>query len=61
MAYHSTLTMSVYHECKNCTVGNNIEAKYLVEGKPQGAALCKACEQLQSQNKCSWGTPTPAR
>ncbi|MBU0611007.1 MAG: hypothetical protein KKI08_24210 [Armatimonadetes bacterium] len=61
MAYHSKLDTSIYHECKNCTVGNNIEKANLKEGKPAGASKCKVCATLQSEKKCTWGTPTPAQ
>lgn len=61
MAYHSTKNTGVYHECKNCTEGNNIEKPYLKEGKPDGAKLCATCSGLQRDNKCTWGTPTPAK
>ena len=61
MAYHSTMSPGVYHECKNCTVGNNIERQYLREGKPGAATLCQQCDDKQKNKSCTWGTPTPAR
>lgn len=61
MAYYSRLRPTVYHVCKNCTVGNNIEAQNLREGKPEGARLCESCAELQKDGKCILGTPTPAR
>jgi len=61
MAYHSTKSEGIYHECRNCDVGNNIEKKYLKEGKPAGAVLCKRCRELKDQGKCVPGTPIPAR
>jgi hypothetical protein len=50
----------IYHVCQNCNVGNNIEAKYLVAGKPPGAKLCQNCARLRKKGKCIRGIPTPA-
>ena len=61
MAYHSKEVLDIYHECKNCTVGNNIEPENLVPGKPPGARLCKPCKKLQEARDCEPGIPTPAR
>jgi len=63
MAYYSTQKRrpEVYHVCKNCTRGNNIEKRYLAEGKPRGVRLCKICVRLQRGRKCRAGTPIPAR
>jgi len=63
MAYYSTEKdpPEVYHVCRNCTKGNNIEKRYLAEGKPPGARLCEDCARLQRQGQCIPGTPTPAR
>lgn len=61
MAYHSMLDRGTYHECKNCTKGNNIEARYLKEGKPDGAKLCDECAKKKADGSCKFGTPTPAR
>lgn len=61
MAYYSKLDPSVYHMCRNCTKGNNIEAENLVEGQPPGAKLCDECEDKQRRGECVPGTPTPAR
>jgi hypothetical protein len=61
MAYYSKLNPEIYHICKNCTVGNNIEKHNLVEGQPPGARLCKNCADMTSQNRCIHGTPIPAK
>jgi len=61
MAYYSKLDTTVYHTCRNCTVGNNIESHNLANGQPAGARLCRDCQQLQSDGNCTPGTPTPAR
>lgn len=61
MAYYSKLDSSIYHTCKNCTVGNNIEKANLREGQPAGARLCRTCSDLRSQGNCKPGTPTPAK
>lgn len=60
MAYYSALEPEKYHVCKNCTTGNNIEARNLREGKPEGARLCKDCAELQSKGECIPGMPKPA-
>jgi hypothetical protein len=61
MAYYSKESPSVYHVCRNCHVGNNIERENLKQGTPPGAKLCDECERLQREGKCNYGTPTPAR
>jgi hypothetical protein len=61
MAYHTTKDPKIYHACKNCTVGNNIEKENLAQGIPSGARLCKECQDLQANNRCIPGTPSPAR
>lgn len=60
MAYYSKAKPDVYHECRNCTVGNNIEKDNLTTGNPGGAILCKECADLQRQGKCKSGTPIAA-
>ncbi len=52
-----------YHWCRNCTVGNNIEAYNLQSGAtaPAGRSGCKTCGDLQRSNSCTAGVPTPAR
>ena len=61
MAYYSRLETEVYHICKNCHVGNNIEAENLVEGQPAGSRLCKECADLRDSSNCTYGTPTPSK
>jgi hypothetical protein len=51
----------IYHVCRNCYVGNNIEAKYLAAGKPKGAKLCRNCARLRSKGKCVPGIMIPAK
>ncbi len=71
MAYYSKLVGKIYHECRNCTVGKNIEAENLATGKPppfkerdgkiKDPRLCKVCRGLYDNNKCSPGVPIPAK
>ena len=61
MAYYSKEQPEIYHVCKNCHVGNNIEAENLREGQPAGARLCNTCDDLRSKGDCTPGTPAPAR
>lgn len=61
MAYYKQAQPEIYHVCKNCHVGNNIEARNLREGQPPGARLCEVCDALRRDNNCTPGTPTPAR
>jgi len=61
MAYFSGLRPEIYHVCKNCHVGNNIEPRNLREGQPRQAKLCETCAELQSEGKCVLGIPVPAR
>jgi len=61
MAYYSQAQPQIYHVCKNCHVGNNIEARNLREGQPEGARLCETCAKLHNEGQCVPGTPTPAR
>ncbi len=64
MAYYTSKIRkdrAVYHVCKSCTVGNNIEKEYLVVGVPTGARLCEVCRELQLKRRCAPGVPTPAR
>lgn len=60
MAYYTKKDLTIYHQCKNCTVGNNIEKTNLVQGQPPGARLCKECQDLQTKGRCTPGTPSPA-
>lgn len=59
-AYYTKKDPSIYHVCKNCKEGNNIEKGKLVPGRAPGAKLCKRCADLQREGECAPGTPTPA-
>ncbi len=61
MAYYTKKDPTIYHVCKNCYVGNNIERENLARGIPPGASLCQVCARLHRQRDCEAGTPTPAR
>lgn len=61
MAYYTRKDPTIYHVCKNCYVGNNIERENLVQGTPPGARLCEICARLQRERNCTPGKPTPAR
>ena len=62
MPYWSSAKTGVYHTCKNCTVGNNIESHNLRQGTPPpGAVQCQTCKDLEHQRNCAPGVPTPAR
>ena len=61
MAYYSKKEPLVYHLCRNCHAGNNIERENLKEGIPTGAKLCDECARLRDEGKCNYGTPIPAR
>jgi hypothetical protein len=61
MAYYSGLQPEIYHLCKNCHVGNNIEARNLREGQPRQAKLCEVCAELMGQGKYELGIPTPVK
>jgi hypothetical protein len=49
--FHSKKKTSVYHECSNCTEGNNIETADKVAGKGSGS-LCSHCERLINSGGC---------
>jgi len=57
MAYYSKLRPTVYHECKNCYVGNNMVVGNLKRGRPRGATLCKICARLREEGKGIPGVP----
>jgi hypothetical protein len=68
MAYYSKLHPTVYHECKNCHVGNNMVEGNMKKGTPpiviDGKSLkpCKVCEKLKAKGpkakvKCIPGIP----
>jgi len=41
----------VYHDCSNCTEGNNIEKENKKPGTG-GRRHCSRCAELQRQGKC---------
>lgn len=49
--YHTKKSTEVYHVCKGCTVGNNIESENHTGGKGR-KRLCSICEQLVRERKC---------
>lgn len=62
MAYWSNLRTDIYHTCRNCTVGNNIESRHLRTGSPPiGSVHCKDCRDLERTGRCTPGVPIPAR
>ncbi|MBA7631683.1 hypothetical protein ES703_39218 [subsurface metagenome] len=70
MAYYTALGLGIYHECRNCRVGNNIEAENLVKGRPKPfkgrdgkirrPRLCKKCAKLHEKGRCTPGVPDPS-
>jgi len=46
-AYYST-GADVYHNCNNCTLGDNIEPDKRESGKPGNRRLCKRCKSIQT-------------
>jgi hypothetical protein len=67
MAYYSKLKPTVYHECRNCSVGNNMVKKNLGTGMPppvkmrggkiRKPRLCRTCANLMKKDKCIPGVP----
>lgn len=53
----------VYHTCRKCTEGNNIEKGYLESGNspPADYRKCGKCDMLENSGNCETGVPTPAR
>jgi hypothetical protein len=45
--YYST-TSATYHICKNCTLGDNIEADKLESGSPGKRHLCQRCKDIRA-------------
>jgi hypothetical protein len=70
MAYYSAEHPEIYHVCQNCYLGQNIEFKYLRQGKPRPAKgrdgktrkprVCKICARLCSAGESIPGAPIPA-
>ncbi len=46
-AYYSK-DSDVYHVCKNCTLGDNIESDKLETGKPGKRHLCQRCKDIRA-------------
>jgi len=61
MSYYSGLRPEIYHTCKNCYIGNSIEARNLREGQPRQARICGVCAELMSEGKGVLGVPVPAK
>ena len=62
MVYWSAKKTNIYHTCKNCTVGKNIESHNLRIGTPYFlSAKCSDCKELEQQNKSNLDIPTFAR
>jgi hypothetical protein len=57
MAYYSKLRPTVYHEYKNCSVGNNMVVGNLKKGRPPGAVLCETCRRLRAAGTGISGRP----
>ena len=38
----------IYHNCKNCTLGDNIESDKLQKGNPCKRHLCQRCKDIQA-------------
>jgi hypothetical protein len=67
MAYYSRLRPEVYHNYKNCHVGNNMVFGNLKKGKPKPIkgrdgkikkpVLCKTCAKLKAKGKAIPGVP----
>ena len=67
MAYYSSKRPKIYHECRNCHVGNNMVEGNLIKGIPptvkgrdgkiRKPRLCKTCKRLKAKGKCIPGIP----
>lgn len=49
--FHSKKNPGKYHECSNCTEGNNIEKDNRVSGTG-GGTLCSHCSDLIKSGGC---------
>jgi hypothetical protein len=48
----------IYHRCRNCSVGDNINKRNLRGGTPKrNAVLCKTCAKLLRNKICDFGIP----
>jgi hypothetical protein len=67
MAYYSKLRPTIYHDCSNCNVGNNMVKENLrigmpppIEGrggKTRQPKLCQTCAKLEADGRCRPGPP----
>jgi hypothetical protein len=65
--YYSKLQKAIYHNCENCSVGNNMVYGNLRRGKPKPVKgrngkikeprLCKTCEALKNAGTAIFGVP----
>jgi len=49
--FYSKKNPGKYHECSNCTEGNNIEKENRVSGTG-GGTLCSRCSDLIKSSSC---------
>ncbi len=53
-AYHSTKSdANIFHLCRNCIDGNDIEKEYRCAGKGDNTDLCEKCRELIQNNNCN--------
>ena len=63
MAYYSSKSPKIYHNCKNCHVGNNMVAGNLIKRKPpivkghKKPRLCEVCATLKAMGRRVPGIP----
>lgn len=63
MAYYSSKSPKIYHNCKNCHVGDNMVKENLRKGRPKTVKgrkppiLCKICAGLRKTGKFTTGIP----
>lgn len=55
----SAKRLDLYHECRNCTIGKNVESYDVRDGIPPRARLCDECSKLSKENRCQPGKPIP--
>lgn len=65
--YYSSKCPQIFHICKNCFLGQNIESKNLIKDQPplvkdgKEPRLCKVCTKDCIIGECMVGTPIPAQ